>query len=634
MRRRPFALAALAVLALIVVGCFGAPWLAPDKPDATNLFGALAGPSGAHLLGTDELGRDILSRLMYGGRATLTEAALVVVVTVGLGVPAGLLAGFTGGWTDRVIMYLADIGLALPVIVIILLVLAIFNGNLQVAMVGLGMLLVPPLARIIRSAAVAVRGEPYVEAARVSGLRPARIMARHVLPRIKGTIVTQATIVAALALLFTTGLGYLGFGPAAPNPSWGGMSAEAGQVLAHSPWLLIASGGAIGITVLCLGIVGDALRDVSTGAWTGQAEPARRRAPRTGRLRHPGRGGHSRRAARGVQATAPPPAAAADALLAVQDLTVVFDRGGAEVAVTQAVSLQVRAGETVGLVGESGCGKTSVARAVIGLLRGTGRVASGHVYFDGQDVTALSGAAARRYRGGQVALITQEPMASLDPSCRVGRLLAQAVRQHSPLTRRQARDRVRELLSLVQLPDPDRVARSYPHELSGGMAQRVAIARALAGSPRLLVADEPTTALDVTLQAEILALLRTLQRDTGLAVLLVSHDWEVVARSCDRVVVMYAGQVVEEAAAADILGSPAHPYTGLLLAASPANAPDGAQTLPVIPGAIPAPEDWPAACHFEARCPQAAAACAVGPIALTPAGDGRLARCVLAGEPR
>jgi peptide/nickel transport system permease protein len=656
-RRRPLALAALAVLLAIIVGCYAAPWLAPYRPDATNLFGTLRGPSPAHLLGTDELGRDILSRLMYGGRATLTEAALVVVVTLGLGLPAGLLAGFAGGWTDRVIMYLADIGLALPVIVIILLVLAIFNGNLQVAMVGMGVLLVPPLARIIRSAALAVRAEPYVDAARVSGVRPARIIIRHVLPRVRGTILTQASIVAALALLFTTGLAYLGFGPAAPSPSWGSMTAEADQVLAHSPWLLVASGGAIGLTVLCLGLVGDALRDITTGAWTGQADPAPGN-PRF-RRRHPpadaagaggagggeGAGGDGRTGAEGAGAGAEGAgpegaegagAEGAEALLRVRGLTVTFPRGEREVAVTQGVSLEVRAGETVGLVGESGCGKTSVARAIVGLLRGGGRVAAGRVYFGGRDVTSLAGREARRYRGGQVALITQEPMASLDPSWRVGALVAQAVRCHKPMPKAAAAVRVRELFELVRLPDPDRVARLYPHELSGGMAQRVAIARALAGNPSLLVADEPTTALDVTLQAEILALLRTLQRETGLAVLIVSHDWQVVADSCDRVIVMYAGQVVEQAPAADILGSPRHPYTRLLLAASTSSAPDGAQSLPVIAGTIPAPEDWPPACHFGARCPHATDACHAGPVPLSPVPPvsvaGRLARCVRVGE--
>jgi peptide/nickel transport system permease protein len=254
------------------------------------------------------------------------------------------------------------------------------------------------------------------------------------------------------------------------------------------------------------------------------------------------------------------------------------------------------------------------------------------VYFGGRDVTNLSGREARRYRGGQVALITQEPMASLDPTWRVGHLVAQAVRCHADLSAKAARARVRELFELVQLPDPDRVARCYPHELSGGMAQRVAIARALADRPELLIADEPTTALDVTLQAEILALLRSLQRDTGMAVLVVSHDWQVVADMCDRVVVMYAGQVVEQAAAGRLLADPVHPYTRLLLAASPANAPDDAEQLPVIPGSIPSPEDWPPACRFAPRCPHAAGPCQAGPVALTVPEPDRLVRCVRAGE--
>jgi peptide/nickel transport system permease protein len=180
---------------------------------------------------------------------------------------------------------------------------------------------------------------------------------------------------------------------------------------------------------------------------------------------------------------------------------------------------------------------------------------------------------------------------------------------------------------MVGLPD---VSRQYPHELSGGMAQRVAIARALAGNPRLLVADEPTTALDVTLQAEILGLLRSLQRRTGMAVLIVSHDWQVVESVCDRVVVMYAGQVVESSPAASLLESASHPYTRLLLAASPAHAPTGARSLPVIAGSVPPPADWPVTCRFENRCPHAADACHDGPVDLLPTGEERLARCVRA----
>jgi peptide/nickel transport system permease protein len=611
LRRRPLTLTAVAVLIVIVVACLAAPLLAPSSPDAQNLMTTLQGPSASHWLGTDELGRDILSRLLYGGRATLAEAALVLVITLGIGIPMGLASGFIGGWTDRVLMYLADIGLALPVIVLVLLVVAIFNGNLQAAMIGLGILLVPPLSRVIRSAALTVRNELYVDAARVSGVRAARIIVRHILPRIRGTIITQATLIAAIAVLFTTGLAYLGFGPTPPNPSWGGMISEASQVLPRSPWLLIAAGGITGITILCLGLAGDGLRDVSVALWTPSGVP----------------GGHGGRAAPRSQGGSGGDRPPEETLLSLRSLTISYD----SVPVVSDLDLDLRPGEITGLVGESGCGKTSVARAVLGLLRG-GKVSSGAIWFDGENVTRLSGARARRYRGGEVAFIAQEPVASLDPTCRVGHLVAQAVRFHSPVSAAQARDRVRELFEMVQLPDPEQVARRYPHELSGGMAQRVAIARALAGNPRLLIADEPTTSLDVTLQAEILALLRSLQRQTGMTVLIVSHDWQVVESICDRVVVMYAGQVVETSPTPALLESAAHPYTQLLLAASPAHAPEGARSLPVIAGSVPPPADWPVTCRFENRCPHAADACRSAAVPLSDGGADRQVRCVRVGS--
>lgn len=335
--RRPLGAAALIILLLVILACAAAPWLAPYHPDAANLNDALAGPGAAHWLGTDELGRDILSRLLYGGRPALLDSLLVVAVTLVIGVPAGLLAGFLGGWADRLTMHVTDVGPALPAMVIVLVVLSVFQGKLTIALIALGILLVPPLVRIVRSAALAVRSELYVDAARVSGVPPVRIVFRHVLPRLRGTILVQASIVAALSLLFTTGLAYLGFGATPPNPSWGSMTAEASQTLAQSPWLLIASGGVIGLTVLCLGLLSDTVRDITVGRWTGDQSAVRVLPP-----------------IRGQNLTAD---GSAGALLSVRGLTVTIQQNASAVPVVRDVSLDIRAGETVGLVGESGSGR-------------------------------------------------------------------------------------------------------------------------------------------------------------------------------------------------------------------------------------------------------------------------------------
>jgi peptide/nickel transport system permease protein len=247
--------------------------------------------------------------------------------------------------------------------------------------------------------------------------------------------------------------------------------------------------------------------------------------------------------------------------------------------------------------------------------------------FGGQDLAALSERGLRHIRGRRIALISQEPMSGLDPSFRVGNQLTEVIRRHTPLSRGQARERAAELLAMVKMPRPDEVLMSYPHELSGGMAQRVSIALALAGGPELLIADEPTTALDVTVQAEILAVLRDLRRQLGMAVILITHDWGVLADLCDRAVVMYAGEIVEQAGVDDIYRSPRHPYTEGLMACHPHRAPvTGA--LPVIAGTVPPPSEWPAGCHFRPRCRYATGQCGSEPIPMAAPGPGRLSRCI------
>jgi peptide/nickel transport system permease protein len=300
---------------------------------------------------------------------------------------------------------------------------------------------------------------------------------------------------------------------------------------------------------------------------------------------------------------------------------------GDEVKVVEGVCFEIQMGETVGIVGESGCGKTVTAMSILGLLPGNGQVVGGRIMFDGRDLAAMSEKQLRKIRGKDIGLISQEPMVSFNPAYRVGWQLAYWIGIHHDCSRREANRRAVELLRSVHLPDPEVVARRYPHELSGGMAQRVAIACSLAGEPKLLIADEPTTALDVTVQAEILDLLRELQRERGMAILLVTHDWGVIADICERVVVMYAGQVVERADISPIVYTPLHPYTAALLTSNPMHAPD-AEVLPTIPGNVPRPGAWPSGCHFHPRCAYATSECREQLINLERPDELRETRCI------
>jgi peptide/nickel transport system permease protein len=599
------------LLAVVLVSVF-ASGLAPYSPLQQDLNALSLGPSLHHLLGTDELGRDVLSRLMFGGATLLWGAAEATVIAFALGVPAGLLAGYSSGGLDRLLSWLADLSFALPAFIIVIALAVIYPQNVVVLMGALGVISAGGVLRFTRNLTRAVRNDLYVDAARVSGLTPRQILTRHILPVIAPPLVVQACLAMSVGLIVLASLSFLGLGTDPQTPNWGQMIYDASQQITTDPWLMVPSGAALVLTVMALNVVGSSVRDLAPG--TKPDRRARRPRPRPA----------TRADAR--------PGGDAGLLLRVAGLTVAFpDQAGQLQAAVDQVSFCVRAGETLGLVGESGCGKTISVLAVPGLVPRPGIVSAGSICFDG---TELAGAPERLLggiRGSRIGYISQDPMAALDPSFTIGSQLREVIRRHARCNRADSRARCLQALREVGIADPAAVARLYPHQVSGGMAQRAAIAMALSGEPALLIADEPTTALDVTVQAEILDLLRELKDRRGMALILVTHDLGVVADACDRVVVMYAGQVVEQARTQEVLESPRHPYTIGLLNSTP-DGPGAAKRLVTISGAVPAPRDWPSWCRFETRCPMAAGACRSGPVELAATGPGRLTRCVRAAE--
>ncbi len=587
--RHPIGVVAACFLLLVIIAVCLAGVIAPDTPLAEDLSHTLSGPTGKHLLGTDQLGRDVLSRLLYGGRVTLLGTAEALGVAMALGVIFGLLAGYIGRATDIAISRATDLLLATPAIVVLLMVYSITSNSATAGMLALGFLSTPAILRVTRAAAGSVSQEVYIAASRVMGLSPARIIVRHVLPNIWGPIIVNAAILGATLLGAQAGLNYLNLGLTPPNPSWGSMVADAQQVLNQQSWLIIPSGLTIAFTVIALILVADALRDTLAST---RSRPLRRQ----GRVE----------SVRSPISTAPPDS---DAALSVRGLSVSFSG----LQVVRDVSFDVYEGQTLGIVGESGCGKTVAISGALGALGPTADM-QGSVIFEGQEFATASKRDWSRVRGTGIAYVSQDPMVALDPSFTVASQLGELVGRHQELKGKERRRRVLELLTQVGLPSPEDVARRYPHQLSGGMAQRVSIACALAGRPRILIADEPTTALDVTIQGEILSLLDALQKDQHMAVVLITHDLGVVADICDQVAVMYAGEIVETTDVETIFGAPAHPYTRALLGANPIMAQRG-QPLTAIAGTVPAPAAWPDGCHFADRCPYRTERCEV-PIAL------------------
>ncbi|PPQ48996.1 peptide ABC transporter ATP-binding protein [Paenibacillus peoriae] len=319
-------------------------------------------------------------------------------------------------------------------------------------------------------------------------------------------------------------------------------------------------------------------------------------------------------------------------LLEVTNLRTEFKTAAGTIRAVDGVDLSVGKGETLGIVGESGCGKSITSLSIMQLLpKGLGKIAAGEVRFNGENILDFSERKIRSIRGNEMAMIFQEPMTSLNPVFKIGKQIAESARYHHGVSKHKAKDMAVEMLTKVGIPRPEKVAASYPHELSGGMRQRVMIAMAMVCNPKLLIADEPTTALDVTIQAQILDLMRELQKSEGTSILMITHDLGVVAEMCDRVVIMYAGQVVEETDVKTLFKDPKHPYTQSLLASLPQLNSDQ-ERLASIPGQVPNPLDMPKGCRFAPRCQFAKEICRAEAPELTEVEPGHKSRCLLQQE--
>jgi peptide/nickel transport system permease protein len=618
---------ALLWLCGIVGACFAAPLVAPFGQNEQNLATTFQGPSGSHLLGTDSLGRDILTRLLFGGRITLEGVLLATVIAVAAGSFIGIIAGYFRGALDGVLSAVSDILMSIPVLVILLSIAAVTSQNITILMLAVGVLLSAPVYRVFRAATLEVREELFVTAARTSGLTDLAILRRHILPRLGSLLVVQTAVIASLALVTQVGLGYLNIDVKAPAASWGNMLSAASQTIFTSAWPLVPAAVVITLTVLAFSVIGDTAQQARTGRTAARVRGRQAFVPNQ-------EGPATLTTSQHYDCTTgsvPPVVSADSTALALKDVSVAVptDTGG-WLTLVDRISFEIGIGEIVGLVGESGSGKSVTSRAILGVLPSQA-VISGSVRYHGTELLGGGEGAYGEVRGRRIAFVGQDPMTSLSPTWRIGTVVAENVRRLQGVGKKESMRITHELLAMVRLPNPEAVSRLYPHQVSGGMAQRVVIAIALAGNPDLIVADEPTTALDVTVQMEVLGLLKSLQQERSLAMLLVTHDWGVVADVCDRAVVMYAGQVVEDASTKRIFARPQHPYSSALRSADPHSQQIG-ERLRVIPGKVPPPDSWPLGCRFASRCDYCIPACRSAPVELVPDGRGGRVRCIRAAE--
>ena len=613
------------VLVVAALAVF-APLVARQDPNATNPYNTLLPPSLEHLFGTDNNGRDIFARVVFGARVSMQVGLEVVLLAAVVGIILGAIAGYwSGSWIDEVTMRSLDVFIAFPSTILAIAVMGVLGvkptsigpfelSNLGKIVLVVGVVFTPRFARIVRASFLREREEQYVQAARSIGAGDLRIIVGEILPNSIAPVIVQATFYMATAILVEAALSFLGLGTTPPTASWGSMLSDARAFLISGEWWFsVFPGLAILLTMAGFNLLGDGLRDALD--------------PRT---RHALASAPANAAAKEVPHRDAIAAAAESRLplLRVRNLVTTLHLPSGPVNAVDGVSFDLAEGTVMGLVGESAAGKSMTATSIIRLVRPPAQITGGQVLLRGIDLLTLPEREMDRVRGSEIALITQDPMTALNPVKTVGEQMIRVIRLHTLSGRAEAAERAIQLMQRVGIPGARDSLRSYPHQFSGGMLQRMSIAMALSCSPKLLIADEPTTALDVTIQAQILDLLKSLQVEMGMSILLITHNLAVVAEFCDRVAVMYAGRIVEEGTAQQIVGLPRHPYTRGLISVTP-TIDDAAGELPTIKGRMPDVQHLPRGCRFHPRCPARFEPCdRVDPIAI-PVSQGASVACHL-----
>ena len=596
------------LLLIIITLSILAPILPLKEPNITNTADRFMTPlEEGHILGTDHLGRDLLSRLLWGTQLSLAVGFAAAFIAATFGSILGAIAGFYGQKTDNIIMRFIDMLMAFPYILLALAIVAALGPGLFNALIAVALVNIPFFARNIRGVTVTLANKEFIEAARLSGMSNLRILIVEIFPNLLPMIVIAMSTTVGWMILETAGLSFLGLGSQPPQADLGSMLGEARSALITNPHTSFVPGIMIFCIVMGINLFGDGVRDA--------LDPRLKK----GSLIRPlpqtiYEGGD----------TQPQPSTK---LLSVQNLSTQFHVNQDIYQSSNDVSFEIQEGECLGLIGESGSGKSVTALSITSLVASPpGVIKKGSVNYKNQNLLALPYEELRSIRGNKISYIFQDPLTTLHPLHTIGDQLLEALQAHdSELSASESISKSKDLLKSVQIPNPDNVWDVYPHQLSGGMRQRVCIAMALINDPELIIADEPTTALDVTVQAQILNILNSLRKERKLSILFISHDFGVISQLCDRVIVMYAGSIVEEGPVKNIMQQAVHPYTSELIKCVPQLG-NKEHALYSIPGNPPSLNQLPEGCAFANRCKHKQDQCLKGSVPVS-SKDNRSYKC-------